>query len=448
MPKYIAITPTFTPYSVDELMKVPLQIAAEAKEQEKIYNDQMDKLAAIEAMAGDNSELREYMSPYYEARDKAVEAMSSGNYDPNIASVNRNLRNIWRDRGLKAEAGIGAYSAYQKARPQDAIGGNHSLMEFINNPTLQADYVSGDRIEKSSAEIISKLAASLPPSQRGTFLGNSQYLISQGYSIDEIMNAMGGDNSLLGQSIANIRSQYGYDNMTDVNDKAAIDKRILAGAMSGLERYSTASNPYFVGPSRRGSSSSLSTPKEDKGWTHVLGTPIGEEGEVQIKRNSDGSATRRKRNAGGGWDDDGYDPAPAKQKSTTTKSSSSSNKKNKTIIKVHDNRFIGSDSSTPVTKSEDVKEVTSLIDSGKLVEVSMDELRDDAARDAVRKEVPAIVDNPDGFKIYKYRSGNKKDFYVIPTDDVSDDTEQESVQISSGNPYISTSEDDNEVDND
>ena len=450
MPKYISITPSFTPYSVDELMRVPLQMASEAKEQERVYNEQMDKLATIEAMAGDNQEVKDFMAPYYTARDQAVEAMSSGNYNPEIVNINNNLRNLWRDKGLKTEAGLNAYTAYQKARPQDAIGGNYSIIDFINNPTLQADYVSGDRIEKDTADIVTKLAASLPPRQREKFLDNSQYLISQGYSLEEIMGAMGGDDSLLGQSVADIRNQYGYDTMSNPEDRAAVDRRIFAGAAAGLQRYSTASNPNYMTSAQRlaynravnesnsnTNTSSTSGKGKESQWIHEPGTPIGTVGEVQTKWNANGSKVQRIKNDSGSWDDYGYTPAPAKTKVNPSDPSFVNPLDNTkaTVTKIKDGKVLRNSAST-VTDANTRKKIQNMINSGELIETSLDEFNK-ANRDAIIEGAPDSVDHPERLIIYRHREGKRNEFYVVSNNYAEETTQQTTgeAEVSAENKY-------------
>ena len=220
MARVFAPTVQYQAPSLDEMLK-PLTMYSEAYDKiQKEYDAEEDRAAMLEALAGGNdpnAESYEYMKPYYDLREQVANDMLH-NTNLNVRRQRlRDLRNMWRDKGIKAQLGIDAYTKYKDAvnKTPGAIYNSHSLMDFINNPQLQYSVIDPKDIESRGSAIFQTVAKNLPPQYAGTFLNNAMVMLKQGLSAEDIANIDGPNSPYIG-IVENLRNLYGetYNNLT------------------------------------------------------------------------------------------------------------------------------------------------------------------------------------------------------------------------------------------
>ena len=242
MPKYITIAPTFQPYSVEELMKVPNYIKEEAEAQRKVYNEQLDQKAALDAMIGENPQALAYLQEYNTALEEMADAWSQGYYDPKVAQYNNKLRELWRDKGLKATSVIGLLNKYreERAKVPSAIGPEKDFNTILHTMDASPNYVSGEDVYK-------KIALSTAQESKHRIINSGWKSSAGGYGLIENTQGTGytpNEQAEILKGVAkpeyqgiyiainNVKSQIGYDKFSPT-EQQQLDQWITKGIIDG-----------------------------------------------------------------------------------------------------------------------------------------------------------------------------------------------------------------------
>lgn len=265
MPKYITIAPQFDPYSVKDLIEVPDYIVSEYDKSEAAYQEAADKYAALKAMIGNDESMKNYFNDYDDLMSNITNKFSQDFFDTSVRQDIKNLRKIWRDKGMPATAGVDVYNKLmlERARHPDIIGSAPTMLEVVNNP--QGDYfnfLTGDRIYQSifaSAQQDSKDRII-----EGTFEkdSNNPGLLKRargfGYYPTEQQEILQGSikpqYTNIQKAINELKGQIGYENRSE-EDQLQIDyyinKAIIDGtAIQVQDEYMR--DPAYIKPTPKG----------------------------------------------------------------------------------------------------------------------------------------------------------------------------------------------------
>lgn len=181
MPNYVTITPKYQVVDLAEMLKVPELLTKERQEQEDKYNENLDKLAAIEAMADESSRWR--LKNYRDSLENAANTLigRQGTIADATAYMNQ-ARQYYRD----ALPIINAYQRKQEDEkmwrqifandPSTRRTALPNQEAYIQNPNQDWFYFSGDKVyDKAlkSAALVSKdriLAKGLQSAGRAGFV--------------------------------------------------------------------------------------------------------------------------------------------------------------------------------------------------------------------------------------------------------------------------------------
>lgn len=207
---------TFDPMSLDELLKVPMAVKEMSDKANAEYEKYADEYAKLKALAGSNEDAKRLLSNYESKMDEVADAFN-GYYNGGIGSKARELRNMYREQVLPVGVGLEAMNKYnaERAKDQTAIGPEHSLQDFIDNPSLNNDWISGSATYNTVAGRM-KAAVALRPNDKIGSDGPRNFYY-KGYSqgdIDAAMNGQGNDE--LVAIVEDSRNRDGYHKMTDV----------------------------------------------------------------------------------------------------------------------------------------------------------------------------------------------------------------------------------------
>ena len=164
MPNYVTITPKYQVIDLADMLKVPEMLNKERQEQEDKYNENLDKLAAIEAMADESTRYR--LQNYRNSLENAANTLigRQGTLADAAAYMNQ-ARQYYRD----ALPIIKAYETKQKEidtrrqilanDPSARFTALPDLETYIKNPNQDWYHYSGDKVydkAMKSAAVISK----------------------------------------------------------------------------------------------------------------------------------------------------------------------------------------------------------------------------------------------------------------------------------------------------
>ena len=236
MPGYIGYTPQFNPVSLQEYMYVPTMTINEYKEAEKEFNDYQDKVAAVEALAGNNKKAMNIINQYKTYLGDAADGMTNGIKNVDSYKAARQARNYYRNSVMKLEPAITAFQNAQKTRAAKddgtLIGPELSLDTYIDNPLYEDRFVHGSAIQKEAMQAAAAASARRKSERTPSkALGNQYWQLGSqvGFTPDEV-NAWLADptNNPELTTIANqIAEKYGEFDMNKVGQY--ITRGILDG---------------------------------------------------------------------------------------------------------------------------------------------------------------------------------------------------------------------------
>lgn len=125
-------------------------------QQEKEFNAQREKAAALRAMLGTdpNNEISAYMKDYNDLLDQTSQQYASGDmpYAKLYDNV-RQLQDIWLDKGLKMTNAIEANTKYREARAKHPnwIGPDLKLQDFLADPQRFYSFFDPEEAAKAGA---------------------------------------------------------------------------------------------------------------------------------------------------------------------------------------------------------------------------------------------------------------------------------------------------------
>lgn len=239
MPGYIGYTPQFKPISLQEYLQVPSMIINEYKEAEKEFNEYQDKVAAVEALAGNNEKAMNIINQYKSYLGDATNSISdNGVKNVDSYSAAKKARNYYRNSVMKLEPAITSFQNAQKARAAKddgtIIGNELSLDTYIDNPLYEDKFVNGSVIQQEAMKAAAAASArrkSDPHRFKGKgFQGYMGIQSEAGYSPQELELWMSGKIDLpeLRDIAKQIASKYGE------YDREKIGQYITRGIIDGI----------------------------------------------------------------------------------------------------------------------------------------------------------------------------------------------------------------------
>lgn len=155
MPQYIKFTPTYTPITLDEYLKVPTAIvASRQKEVDKIdaLQNEADKWRAL---MGDSDEAKAIWAPYDTILNDLGDNMLA-NKTGVLDKKGRELRSAYNAIKYRAEDANARREADIKKLESDAalIGSAEPFINYYNNPDYKAHYINGKSLMADVVNII------------------------------------------------------------------------------------------------------------------------------------------------------------------------------------------------------------------------------------------------------------------------------------------------------
>lgn len=236
MPGYIGYRPQFQPISLQEYLAVPTMIVNDYEEAEKEFNEYQDKVAAVEALAGNNEKAMNIINQYKAYLGDAANGLTNGVKNVDSYKAARQARNYYRNSVMKLEPAITAYQNAQKTRAAKddgtLIGPELSLDNYIDNPLYEDRFVHGSAIQKEAMQAAAQASARRKSEKTPSkALGNQYWQLGSqmGFTPDEV-NAWLADPTSSPEltAIANqIAEKYGEFDMNKVGQY--ITRGILDG---------------------------------------------------------------------------------------------------------------------------------------------------------------------------------------------------------------------------
>lgn len=224
MPRYVSITPTFNPISVDEYLKVPMLLAKEyAAEEEKVENYK-DRLSYIRAIMGDKGK------GIFDEYDNIMNTISDNPSLSNITEQGKRLRELYRDIGSRVEVAKANRDRYQTMfdKNPSLIGEVGSLYDYYQNPDYRPNIIDGSQLEAKAGELTSEFAKTILPTPTGRYMGNPankqaeyMYGISPAQLGQHFKNIIDRTpDSAYEQSIIDLLDSVGYEQLPSAQQKA------------------------------------------------------------------------------------------------------------------------------------------------------------------------------------------------------------------------------------
>ena len=256
MPGYIGFTPQFNPISLQEYLTVPTMLQQEFDTYEEKYNENLDKLAALEGMLDEST--KDYLNPYKSRLQNAADIISGKT--GNLGSLRQQTaaaRQFYREYAPKL---TNAYNKRQQALktqqeillkdPSAVTTQVGNMQSFIENPDQTLHSLSGDKVysdminagKLSAADITSIGKAGIP----GYLAQRTGYTLEeQKQYADLVRQALSGnaeaDNILRSNPIYaqpyQVLSKYIEDNkfnLFDDSQQAYAFNRALSGQLMGM----------------------------------------------------------------------------------------------------------------------------------------------------------------------------------------------------------------------
>ena len=247
----VVTTAQFSPFSYAELL-APVQAATE---EHKAIDE---GLATLDAEA---DRYRQYIernptSPiaiqyqnYIDELDRAATELSQNGLTPQSRSNLNKLRRNYTGTIEPIKTRVENYQKWSeyKAKNPNLIG-TLDINDFLNDINFTPQFYNGDDLVKSIGEEATIMASRKPYVQEGSILNGSKFIISQGYTPQEIDAALQNQEGELGALVAKGRAAAGYDNLSPA-DKIQVDTLIRnAITNKGLQRNVVMDNPDYLDP--------------------------------------------------------------------------------------------------------------------------------------------------------------------------------------------------------
>lgn len=236
MPRYIGYTPQFNPISLQEYLAVPTMLQQEFDTYEEKYNENLDKLAALEGMLDEST--KDYLNAYKGQLQNAADIISGKSGDLGALRQQTNAaRQFYREYAPKL---TGAYTRRQedlKAQrklelkdPSAITTKIGDMRSYLNNPDQRFYALSGDKIYSDMVNAGKMSAADITKNSIGKagVAGYLSQMTRKGYTLAEQ------------QQYASLVQQVLYGETPEIRaaaDKALRENEIYAQPYQVLSKY-------------------------------------------------------------------------------------------------------------------------------------------------------------------------------------------------------------------
>lgn len=259
MARFLNITPTYNPFTMDEMLKVPLLYDANFREVEKQYDELQDKAALLRLYAKDSPEIKAAIDKYDANIQSISNAIASGKYDSNMANQARAMRETYRKDIIPMSVAAQQYENFMQSYLKDMdgteIGEKPSIKWFMEHPGSTPEVIHGSAIQNQLAKLIGTYASTrqidVTNPNNWTPIMGGQYLAGwsgAGYTNKEIAdylnNPTNSNYSNINNIVNNFKQNIGYDKMTPeqkVSADSYINTAIQIG-MAGNRKYERVQN--------------------------------------------------------------------------------------------------------------------------------------------------------------------------------------------------------------
>lgn len=238
MPAVNTVRFQYTPWTFDELLRMPLMYTQAFKEAEAKIEDLGMKAGTIQP--DDNSPLsKELKSKYESASKEATDALAGGVYNKSVFNLTKAAVNSYRDNILPVAVAQDKLNRFRQTAMQAGIPihKNVSLDTFLSEDNV--DVVDGVKVQASAANAMRA---------ESQFHANQSYRVKSygGASFIEITNENGIPVSdrertingiepdYIARARQNLREVYGWGNKTK-EEQDAIDDNITRGLLDGMQ---------------------------------------------------------------------------------------------------------------------------------------------------------------------------------------------------------------------
>ena len=284
MARFLNITPTYNPFTMDEMLKIPLLYDAAYKDEEKRFDKLTEDAASYEqyARAYPDSEASKQYLNYIEELNKASEDF----YNNGLNNSNRTiLSNLHRNYNKVAKPFKNAVSTYnailtqrQKDYKDDIIGNDVDLDYVLQHPEYNAtidreSYITGKTVYNTAKDLFKGLSQFNNTPVR-TSDGTYNYIeIPQSYTQQDIYTAFTGEgNGVVTDELKRAVDLFKQRTNYDFRDTAQQEKILsygLQGAFTNVKPNKVSTGKIAAkGSSKKGEQNTSgrgSTPSSDQG---------------------------------------------------------------------------------------------------------------------------------------------------------------------------------------
>jgi hypothetical protein len=260
MPRYLQITPTYNPISLQEFMYVPTQYWNAQESMEDDLNKFSENIGTYEQYARmypKTEASRQYLK-FLDDFDKAQEEFYQNGYTSVNSNMFRNLRHEFSRVSKPFKQAAGTYSAIAAQQSKDikkGLIGNEITFDYIlQNPTYSIEdynkeHILGKDVFDESKNLFKGLTGFDPTPKQYNNGTTITTMIPQGYTSEEIQLLFADENNPnLSQELRDtwkmIKDKYNYDSL-DSDQQELFKYYALQGALSSAKapRYSTRNAP-------------------------------------------------------------------------------------------------------------------------------------------------------------------------------------------------------------
>lgn len=284
MARFLNITPTYNPFTMDEMLKIPLLYDAAYEDEEKRFDKLTEDAASYEqyARAYPDSEASKQYLNYIEELNKASEDF----YNNGLNNSNRTiLSNLHRNYNKVAKPFKNAVSTYnailtqrQKDYKDDIIGNDVDLDYVLQHPEYNAaidreSYITGKTVYNTAKDLFKGLSQFNNTPVR-TSDGTYNYIeIPQSYTQQDIYTAFTGEGNgvvtdELKRAVDLFKQRTNYD-FRDATQQEKILSYGLQGAFTNVKPNKVSTGKIAAkGSGKKGEQNTNgrgSTPSSDQG---------------------------------------------------------------------------------------------------------------------------------------------------------------------------------------
>ena len=253
MARFLNITPTYNPFTMDEMLKVPLLYDAAYKEADKNITDYKDKISYYKALAGDDERAKKLFSNY----DSLLNNLANDYSIKNMQNVGKQLRDNYRDITAKFDKAEKDYNIYRemKLKNPELVGEIGNIMDYYGT-NYKPNLINGKEFATLLGADIAALAQQQPYQNLGFVdSAHSKIMYGQGFTNNQLsagfQDALSENpQSMLGNIIKNRLNEIGYDNLSP-EMKISMGKWINTGLLPGVMKTQIMDNANFVKPTAR-----------------------------------------------------------------------------------------------------------------------------------------------------------------------------------------------------